>query len=203
MTHPSNAPPPDDLDDILSRLRVMLTEPTPDASAVDIEFNLLSERLLRRLHMAERDELAARWRRVRALYDRVAAGLDDDEPEGDPRFRLGRLASLVEIAAAAVQRTPPAELRATLNEARHRRILALLRDAPSRASRDLAAATGESEALISKDLGKLQRLRLIVSRKDGRQRVSHITLLGREALADAERRHATAQPAEPTSATAD
>jgi DNA-binding MarR family transcriptional regulator len=176
-----------DLDELLSRLRSLLAEQPPSSAAIDIELDLLGERLLDVMHRADRVELVEAWRRLRDLFDSTAAGLDDD-CEDDPRFYLGRLAALVGLASAVVHRTPAAELQAAVDHDRLRALLVALRRGSSTSSRALGEATGSSEETVCKDLGRLDRLGLVDSRKAGRRRITHLTLLGEELLAEWEAR---------------
>ncbi|MCA9540669.1 MAG: hypothetical protein KC620_17340, partial [Myxococcales bacterium] len=69
--------PAHDLDDLLRAVRALIEQDSTDTEALDIEFNLLGERLLDALQRADHTDMLEGWRRLQRLFEWAEARLDD------------------------------------------------------------------------------------------------------------------------------
>lgn len=153
--------------------------------ALDIETTLAGERLLDAYQRADRLELIDGWRDLQRTYEQAATRLADDHDEASPIFQLGRLATLVEMAATMATRTPTAAQRRALDAPGFRAVLVAL-CAGQMTHAVLADAVGSDCARIGLDLERLDELGLVDSRISANRRSSSVTLtlLGEQLLSD-------------------
>ena len=177
----------------LDSLRKTLTEGNEvDLGAAEGDLALADELVLDALHRGDRDELHEGWRRLRRIYELLAARIGDDY-ERALSFHLGRVVQLVELLAAAARRTLPVEVERALDDPTLGPIVRLLANGPLNSSALMTLLDGDvNRTTLWRRLQRLNDLGLVISRKSGRALVSRLTVVGEDALA----KHMPEAPAE-------
>ncbi|MFT5431980.1 MAG: DNA-binding transcriptional ArsR family regulator [Myxococcota bacterium] len=153
----------------------------PDAD-IESGFAAGSHALLNAIGDGDRRELNGVWRKLRRLYEVLAAQADDDY-DTHPMFLLGRVVSLVEIANAAGHRAEPPELVAALADDHSTALLRTLLRLEHASSTELVTALRWDRSTLSRRLSRLQSSGLVISRKDGRKLYSRLPFRVRQVLA--------------------
>lgn len=170
--------------DPVERLRQLLVGGASPESPTELDacYSLVEEEALDLVYGGDRGRLDEFWRRIRRVYEVLAAQSPDDY-EKSPLYHLGRVVELVELLAVAAEQAHPAEVMELLGREGCRELLALLKGAP-RTSKELEAKLGWEKSRLSRRLKRLGELGLVISRRSGVVLVSQLTPLGAQALRD-------------------
>ena len=159
---------------------------------LDGAFAAVEQLLVEALHRDDRAHLNEGWRKLRRVHQVVAAQLPD-EHEAEPAFHAGRLAELVELFAAAAQRTRPPEVEQALSDPDTRQLLVQVGTGAVQ-SRELAARLSWDESKVSRRLKRLDEVGLVLRRRVGKQLVSRLSPLGAPVASELEEARPDAAP---------
>lgn len=169
--------------DVFDRLRRLLAG-GEGTSVTELEMchAVVTERVLQQIHAGDRVGLDESSRRLRRIYEVVAAdSADGYESEG--LFNLGRVVALIELAGEAVEHLPPPEVVALIGQPEFRSVLDYLRKGPA-PSKSIETDLHQDKGTLSRRLKRLNELGLVVTRRAGQSAVSQITPLGEQTLDD-------------------